>query len=346
MSVPVSIIIPAFNQVDYCRQCLHTLLAHTPQPYRLILVDNGSTDGVAELFDSIPGAVVEHAPTNLGFAAGINLGMRHAEGHVLWLNSDTLLPRGWLEPMLSALERDPAIGMVGPRSNCVSGSQQIDGLAFENLEQIQEFADARAREERGVLRDVARLVGFCVFIRDSVWQELGGLDERYGIGNFEDDDYCMRVLRAGYRLCVAEDSFVYHYGSRTFLAMGITDDAWRTLIETNEALFAEKWRARPEERNDAVQQARQLLKQAAQAMEAGEPATALARCAEAAKTAPAFDQVYNDLGAVLWALGRQEEAVKQFERALRLNPGSEEARQNYRDACAVLHIPPQHEAAP
>lgn len=346
MHAPVSIIIPAFNQVDYCRQCLHTLLENTPPPYKLILVDNGSTDGVGELFDSIPGAMVEHAPENLGFAAGINLGMRHAEGHVLWLNSDTLLPKGWLEPMLSALAQDPAIAMVGPRSNCVSGGQQIDGLNFESLEAIQQFADARAAQHRGQLVDVARLVGFCVLIRESVWRQLGRLDERYGIGNFEDDDYCMRALRAGYRLCVAEDSFVFHYGSRTFLAMGITDGAWQELIERNEAQFLEKWQAHPQERNDAVQHARQLLREAARAASAEDPVEALRLCREAQLAAPSFDQVYNDLGAILWSLGQHEEALKNFERALRLNPASAEAQQNYRDACAALGREAHHWVAP
>jgi GT2 family glycosyltransferase len=336
MPAPVSIIIPAFNQVEYCRQCLHTLLDNTDGDYKLILVDNGSTDGVGELFDSIPGAVVEHAPQNLGFAAGINLGLRHAEGHALLLNSDTLLPPGWLGRMVAALESDPAIGMVGPRSNCVSGSQLIEGLNFDQMDAINAYALQRAAEHHGELRDVARLVGFCLLIRDSVWQTLGGLDEQYGIGNYEDDDYCVRVLRAGHRLCVAEDSFVFHYGSRTFLGMGIHDDAWRELLSLNEQTFAEKWQVAPEERSDAIQEARQHLREAAALLEAGDAAGALRKCIAAQKAAPSLGQVYNDLGAILWGIGRHDEAVRNFERAMQLSPGSSEAQQNYQDACAAL----------
>ena len=87
----ISIIIPAFNQLDYCRQCILSVQLHTPPPYKLILVDNGSTDGVAEYFDEVPGAHVIHARKNLGFAGGVNLGMAAAEGPVLLLNRDTLV---------------------------------------------------------------------------------------------------------------------------------------------------------------------------------------------------------------------------------------------------------------
>lgn len=341
MSAPVSIIIPAFNQVDYCRQCLTTLLENTVRPYKLILVDNGSTDGVAELFDAVPGATVVHAPENLGFAKGINLGLAHAEGHALLLNSDTLLPAGWLEPMLAALERDAAIGIVGPRSNCVSGAQQIDGLEFSDMESINRYAAELRMAQAGRTRDVARLVGFCMLIRDTVWRALGGMEEAFGIGNFEDDDYCIRVLRAGYRLCIAEDAFVFHYGSRTFLGMGITDEAWSNLLRRNEQVFADKWDVRPEERNDAVQQARQLLREAAALAEGGDFTEALSRCAEAQRLAPVFDQVYNDLGAILWSMGARDDAVRQFARALKLNPGSADARANHRAACAVMGRNPE-----
>jgi len=332
----VSIIIPAFNQVEYCRQCLHTLMASTQGDYRLILVDNGSTDGAGEFFDTVPGATVLHAGTNLGFAGGINLGLRHAEGHALLLNSDTLLPEGWLDVLLRALESDPAIGMVGPRSNNVSGSQQIDGLGFTTIEEINHYARQREEAHRGELRDVARLVGFCLLIRDTVWQEVGLLDEAYGIGNFEDDDYCVRALRAGYRLCVAEDAFVYHYGSRTFLGMGILDDDWRSLIAKNQAIFEEKWSTQAEERSDQFQAARQRLREATTALEAGEGTEALRLALEAVRLAPANEVARNDLGAVLWSLGQHERALEQFRLAVRLNPAYEPAAVNLRAAESAM----------
>ena len=332
----VSIIIPAFNQLAYCQQCVQSVLMHTTHPYRLILVDNGSTDGVAEFFDSVPNAVVVHAAENRGFAGGVNLGLERAEGHVLLLNSDTIVPRGWLERLVTALVSDPRIGMVGPMSNCVSGSQQIDGLILSSFDEINAFADEHARAHAGKLRDVARLVGFCLLIRAETAAAIGRFDETYGVGNFEDDDYCLRVLRAGYRLCVAEDAFVFHFGGRTFLGMGVVDDAWRDLISRNEKIFHEKWTVRPEVRNDAVQQSREYNRRAAAAIEAGDYLEAIRHYANAIRIAPAYDLNYNDLGVALWRLGAHERAFDQFVRALRLNPENDDARENLRIAAQAL----------
>lgn len=333
---PLSIIIPAFNQLHYCKQCIDSLQRDTSRPFKLILVDNGSTDGVSEYFDTIPGATVVHCGENLGFAAGINRGMEHAEGHVLWLNSDTLLPLGWIARVEAAFAADDKVGMVGPRSNCVSGGQQIDGLDFVTMDEIDAFAEKRAREHAGELRDVARLVGFCVLIRDSVVTELGGLDEAYGIGNFEDDDYCVRALRAGYRLCVAEDSFVFHYGSRTFAGMGILDDAWTRLIAENQQRFEAKWQTQPEERIDALQTARQLLREATAAHATGDFPGAVRACKQAIEVAPMYEVPFNDLGAILWEAGERERAYTFFQHALRRNPAYVAARENLLAAAAVM----------
>ena len=91
---PLSIIIPAFNQLKYCQGCIASLRRCTPEAHRLILVDNGSTDGVGDYFYSVPKAEVLHAEENLGFAGGVNLGLAKAVGHVVLLNSDTILSPG------------------------------------------------------------------------------------------------------------------------------------------------------------------------------------------------------------------------------------------------------------
>jgi GT2 family glycosyltransferase len=250
MTVPVSIIIPAFNELHYCQQCLNTLLVHTRRPYKLILVDNGSTDGVGEFFDAIPDACVVHAGSNRGFAGGVNLGLAQADGHVVLLNSDTLTPSGWLERLERALLSDDRIGIVGPMSNSVSGDQKIEGLSFTSVEAINAFAGALEERNRGVVQETTRLVGFCLMIRDRVLRDVGFFDEDYGIGNYEDDDYCVRTLQAGYRLGIARDAFVFHYGGRTFLGMGLTDDKWRALMMANERHFLAKWQAAGEMKKD------------------------------------------------------------------------------------------------
>lgn len=332
----VSIVIPAFNQLEFCRQCIQSIIVGTRYPYRLILVDNGSTDGVGEYFDSIQGATVIHAGENKGFAGGVNLGMAAAEGHVLLLNSDTIVPTGWLDGLVQSMDSDPKIGMVGPMSNCVSGSQEIPGLTFNSLTDINNFTTDRRAAHSGKLRDVARLVGFCLLIRDTVVAEIGAFDEAFGIGNFEDDDYCIRALRAGWRLCVAEDSFVFHYGSRTFLGMGITDDAWTNQIDKNQQLFMQKNAARPEERSDEVQRARQLNRTAQELLQTGSLEEALQALYDAIQIAPAYALNYNDLGVVLWQLGEEKGAFDAFRAAVERERGLESARDNLHDAAEAL----------
>ena len=90
----------------------------------------------------------------------------------------------------------------------------------------------------GVVIDVNRLVGFCLMIKREVIDAIGLLDERFGIGCFEDDDYCVRAMAAGYRAVIADDAFVHHYGSRTFLGAGIDGGA---LMRENQQRFVEKW---------------------------------------------------------------------------------------------------------
>jgi len=332
----ISIVIPAFNQLAYTRQCLASILENTEGDYRLILVDNGSTEPVYDFFSAIPGALALRSETNLGFAAGVNLGLAHAEGHVLLLNNDTLVPKGWLDGLAAALESAPDIGMVGPMSNYVSGSQLIPGLAFESLDEINAFAEKRRADLGGSVRDVARLVGFCLLIRDSVVAEVGPLDETFGLGNFEDDDYCVRVLRAGYRLCVDEASFVFHYGNRTFQALGLVDSNWEQLLEENAARFGAKWDLRPEDRLDAYRQSLQLNRQAGEALARGELLEAIRGYRDAIVIAPHLARNHNDLAVALWQAGAGEDAFERLKAALRLDPAFREARDNLMDVGEAL----------
>ena len=329
MDAPIDIIIPAFNQLRYCRQCIESIRRCTTIPYRLVLVDNGSTDGVSEYFDDVAGAFTIHAETNLGFAGGVNLGLRHAQGHVVLLNSDTVVPPGWLERLRDALLGNDDVGMAGPLSNYASGMQQIETPPLSSQEELAAFADELAAKNAGVASDTYRLVGFCMLIRDEVVRRVGLLDERFETGNFEDDDYCLRVRHAGFRLVIAHDAFVYHFGSRTFAGMGLTNEKFSAVLRENEGRFREKWGAAAAEHSDRAMRADSLNKRARAALALDDPATALRLQTEALELHPQSARHHNDLGAILWKLGDADRAGRCFERALRLDPECEDARVNY-----------------
>lgn len=334
-TTPFSIIIPAFNQLGYCQECIVSLQHCTPSGYSLILVDNGSTDGAGEYFDTVPGAEVVHSETNLGFAGGVNLGLARARGDVVLLNSDTLLSKGWLERLRSALYSAADIGMAGPMSNCAAGPQQLDGLALRSQEEIDAFAEELYQKRAGRVREVVRLVGVCLMIREKVWKEIGLFDEQFGPGNYEDDDYCTRIRRAGYRMAVAEDSFVFHYGGRTFAGMNLLDGAFDQLMRTNRERYSAKWGVRLPERLSPPGQAASLNARAQEALGAGDTAKAMRLLKAAIETCPAARD-YNDLGAVLWRVGQHAAAYEFFLLALRQDAAYAPAQDNARQAAEAL----------
>jgi glycosyltransferase involved in cell wall biosynthesis/Flp pilus assembly protein TadD len=243
-----SIIILCCNQLDYTRQCLESVLAHTRAPYELILVDNGSSDGTGEYLHQLAVSdqrsavriVVIGNETNRGFAVGCNQGLAAARGqYLILLNNDTIVTPGWLEGLIALSLADwPKMGMVGPVTSMAAGPQQIP-VDYRSLDDLNAFAARRRREFAGKALEVERLIGFCLLIRRDVLQAVGStLDERFGLGFFEDDDLCFRAREKGFRLAVALDVFIHHFGNRTFTGLGL--DAHQMLKENFER-FQAKW---------------------------------------------------------------------------------------------------------
>ncbi len=130
------------------------------------------------------------------------------------------------------------IGLVGPMSNYASPPQLVENVPYANMEEMQAFARRWRDELRGQWFTTGKLSGFCLLIKRAVYESIGGLDEQFGLGLWDDDDLAERARRAGFELAVAHDLFVHHFGSRTFQGNGI--DAERLLAE-NRRRFAEKW---------------------------------------------------------------------------------------------------------
>jgi GT2 family glycosyltransferase len=142
--------------------------------------------------------------------------------------------------MLEALAGDSRIGLVGPCSNHVSGSQCV-AVSYQQLEDLDGFAWDWGKRNNGIYADTDRLVGFCLLIRREVISAIGLLDEQFSPGNFEDDDYCLRTIEAGFRAVIARSSFVHHFGERTFAASNIR---FTELLNKNRQLFQQKLRAK------------------------------------------------------------------------------------------------------
>ena len=239
-----SIIVLCYNGLEEAtRPCLESIVANTlADSYELILVDNASSDGTPDYLRTF---AAEHSNVllqlnakNKGYAGGNNDGMHIASGeYIVLLNNDTLVPAGWLEGLLKLLKDNSSIGLVGPVTNSAGNEQRIElpGLNETNFDKIANEYIAR---QQGIWFPTDRLGFFCVAMRKEVIDRIGYLDERFGLGMFEDDDYCIRAKQAGYSLAVVEDCFVFHKGSVSFNKLAV--ETYRALFEKNKVLFNQK----------------------------------------------------------------------------------------------------------
>lgn len=233
-----SIVIVTHNQLAFTRECLLSIRDRTDEPYELIVVDNGSTDGTVEYLQSLQDVHLIVNTENRGFPAAVNQGIQAASGEqVLLINNDCLVTTGWLRRLRMALYRDEKVGLVGPCSNQVSGVQQID-VGYRDLGDLDGFAWEWGKHHNNGHEETDRLVGFCLLIKRELIEQIGLLDEQFGIGNFEDDDYCRRAREAGYKAVIAWDAFVHHFGGATFRA---SDVDFAALMRENRRLYEKKW---------------------------------------------------------------------------------------------------------
>lgn len=239
----VSIVVLTFNALSFTRQCVQSIEENTRYPHEIIFVDNASADGTVEYLKTIVAKKPHYHlilnDENKGFSAGNNQGMAQAEGdYILLLNNDVLVSDGWLERLVACGEVDASIGLVGPITNWISGWQRVVDVPYSDPADFPAFAEQIATNQAGLYTPRRRIAGFAMLIKRDLYEKIGDLDERFGTGNYEDDDYCLRARAAGYAVMVAEDVFIHHFGSKTFKDNRID---YSDAIRSNKQLFTEKW---------------------------------------------------------------------------------------------------------
>jgi GT2 family glycosyltransferase/glycosyltransferase involved in cell wall biosynthesis/Flp pilus assembly protein TadD len=238
-----SIIILTYNALEYTKKTINSILDNTEQPYEIVFVDNGSSDGTVvylrHLTEQHNHIKLIENPHNRGFAAGNNQGAALAQGkYLLLLNNDVLVSPDWLTSLVKGLVRDPKIGLIGPMTNSISGRQRFAEINYQDDEGFYEFAQYVRTVNKDKLTPRRRIAGFAMLTRKSIFEQLGGFDESFGTGNFEDDDLCLRVRAAGYAIMVDESTFIHHYGSQTFKSNNLN---YRQSIREKGQLFFKKW---------------------------------------------------------------------------------------------------------
>jgi len=240
----VSVVVVTHGGLPLTRRCLESLLEQETWPrFEVLVVDNASPDGTAGYLASLaaadPRVRVFPQESNRGFPAATNVGLAEAQGEVvLLLNNDTVVPPGLIGRLVRPLLADRAIGIACATTNFCGNQARVEP-DYQDLSRMPRFAAARARRHAGRLLDLPVAAMYCAAVRREVIAEMGGLDESFGIGMFEDDDYSERLRQAGYRVVCAEEAYVHHVGQGSF--QSLSAEEYDALWKRNQARFEEKW---------------------------------------------------------------------------------------------------------
>jgi GT2 family glycosyltransferase/glycosyltransferase involved in cell wall biosynthesis len=227
---PIDVVVPIFNAADDLAACISSVARHTRHPFRLVLINDGSTDPrIASWLDGIRGAaarlIIIDRPDARGFVRTVNEGFAlSSDADVLLLNSDTIVSAGWLEKMAAVARSRLDVATVTPLTN--NGTICSVPIALEDNPipagyDVDGFAALVEKTSFRIFPVAPTGVGFCMLITRRALDIVGPFDAAaFGEGYGEENDFCQRAIRAGLVNLIADDTFVYHKGRASFGARG------------------------------------------------------------------------------------------------------------------------------
>lgn len=219
---PVSIIVLSYNTRDLTLSCLERFAPEAlAAGWQVIVVDNGSQDGTAAAVSGMfPQVDVVRSAENRGFAAGNNLGLLRAQGDTLILmNSDVLAPFAALAALHAFLNEHLQIGALSPQLRTPDGSPQafayggdptLGYLLRRGLHRLLGRAPLHNWAVKTPI-EVDWVSGACLCARRAAVEQVGVLDERFFL-YFEDNDWCLRMRKAGWKVMYVPMVAVVHLG--------------------------------------------------------------------------------------------------------------------------------------
>lgn len=235
-----SFIILSYNLLEFTSNCIESIRMMVPESAReIVVVDNASEDGSVEWLREQEDIVLVENTENTGFPKGCNIGIEAAdcENDIFLLNNDTLMVDNALFWLRMGLYESDEVGTAGSVSNYCGNMQQVAGNIREN-DKLMKYGFMNNVPMEFPYEEKLFLIGFALLIKREVYNIVGKLDERFTPGNFEDNDYGLRVLQAGYKNVLCRNSFIIHFGSKTFKKAANT---YNDIMQVNAGKFKEKW---------------------------------------------------------------------------------------------------------
>ena len=216
---PASIVILSYNNRQLTQQCIESIRETTPASAReIVIVDNNSQDDSVEYLRQQDDIVLVENDFNAGFPGGCNIGIKASrkENDIFLLNNDTILCANSLYTLRMGLYERDNYGAAGCVTNNASNNQTIieDNLAIDEYKEFGLKTNVCEKKYEYKLM----LIGFAILIKRKVLNIVGLLDEQFSPGNYEDDDYGLRVLKAGYQNVLVHNSFIIHLGGKSFIS--------------------------------------------------------------------------------------------------------------------------------
>lgn len=243
-----SIVILSFNTLSLTKLCIESIRKHTEKgTYEIIVIDNASKDSSVEWLKKQPDIRLIKNDWNAGFSVGCNQGMEIAEGsEILLLNSDTIVTPNWLTNLCTALYSRSDIGAVGCMTNYSINGQQMEG-PYQDIDGLEKFTREFNKSDSSKWVRKLLLIGFCFLLKREVYEKIGPLDEIFTPGNFEDDDYSLRIWQAGYEILLCKDTYIHHFGNASFISgkshaeRKEKAEKYNELIDRHAKIFRNKW---------------------------------------------------------------------------------------------------------
>ncbi len=231
--VMVDVIVAVYRGLRETQDCLQSVLADPDRPPgRVIVVEDCSPEPklVAWLRKLVKSGAITllHNTRNLGFVGSVNRGMEAAGSHdVALLNSDTVVPHGWVRRLAAQAYAVPRVASVSPFSNnaTICGYPSVTGVSPAFGLDVHAIDAACRAANAGRSVEVPTTVGFCMYIRRAALNDVGLFDqETFGRGYGEENDFCLRSSVRGWRHMLACDTYVHHDGDVSF---GVGAPRWK-----------------------------------------------------------------------------------------------------------------------